>query len=180
MLQLNNTMDKLESDLSINKCSNRCEDFVVIDHAESLIPGKFRHEFVKKKDELLRENDGSHYKALSSFLKTETSLIQKYMPDKVVEDVSKETKDPKKMKETKAKVAKIKAKVTDAKATENSKKKLSMTKKLPRKRLGNVQVAISSITTFPEEKAQRVKVSLQHSLPPVLNILMQLSKPEPQ
>ena len=41
LLQLNNTMDKLESDLSINKCSNRCEDFVVIDHAESLVPGKF-------------------------------------------------------------------------------------------------------------------------------------------
>ena len=75
MLQLNNAMDKLESDLSINKCSNQCEDFVVIDHAESLIPGKFQHEYVKKKDELLRENDNSHYKALSSFLKTETSLI---------------------------------------------------------------------------------------------------------
>merc|ERR1712240_502319 len=67
MLQLNNTMDKLESDLSINKCSNRCKDFVVIDHAESLIPGKFRHDFIKKKNELLQENDGSHYKALSSF-----------------------------------------------------------------------------------------------------------------
>ena len=49
MLQLNNAMDKLESDLSINQCSNQCEDFVVIDHAESLIPGKFRHEYFKKK-----------------------------------------------------------------------------------------------------------------------------------
>ena len=122
LLQLNNTMDKLESDLSINKCSNRCEDFVVIDHAESLISGKFQHEFVKKKDELLRENEGSHYKALSSFLKTETSLIQKYMPDKIIKDVSKETKDPKKTKVTKAKVARIEAKVTNAKATENGKK----------------------------------------------------------
>ena len=122
MLQLNNTMDKLESDLSINQCSNRCEDFVVIDHAEYLIPGKFRHEYVKKKDELLRENGDYHYKALSSFLKTETFLIQKYMPEKIVEDVLKETKDPKKTKETKAKVSKIEAKVTDAKATENGKK----------------------------------------------------------
>ena len=33
LLQLNNTMDKLESDLSINKCSNRCEDFLIMDHA---------------------------------------------------------------------------------------------------------------------------------------------------
>ena len=73
---------------------------MVIDHAESLIPGKFWHEFIKKKDELLAENDNSYYKALSSFLKTETSLIQKYMPDKIVEDVLKKTKDPKKTKET--------------------------------------------------------------------------------
>ena len=85
------------------------------------------------------------------------------MPYKIVKDVSKETKDPNKMKEMKAKVAKIEAKVTDAKVTKNGKKKLSMTRKLPKKRLGNVQVAISSITTFPEEEAQRVKVSLQHS-----------------
>ena len=44
------------------------------------------------------------------------------MPDKIVEDIPKETKDPKKPKETKAKVSKIKAKVTDAKAMENGKK----------------------------------------------------------
>ena len=44
------------------------------------------------------------------------------MPDKIVEDVPKETKDPKKPKETKAKISKIEAKVTDAKATENGKK----------------------------------------------------------
>ena len=44
------------------------------------------------------------------------------MPDKIVEDVLKETKDPKKPKETKAKISKIEAKVTDAKATENGKK----------------------------------------------------------
>ena len=48
MLQLNNAMDKLESDLNINKCPERCENFMVIDHAESLIPEKFRHKFVKK------------------------------------------------------------------------------------------------------------------------------------
>ena len=41
MLQLNNTMDKLELDLNINKCPEICEDFMVIDHAESLLPGKF-------------------------------------------------------------------------------------------------------------------------------------------
>ena len=44
------------------------------------------------------------------------------MPDKIVEDVPKETKDPKKPKEMKAKISKIEAKVTDAKAMENGKK----------------------------------------------------------
>ena len=41
MLQLNNAMDKLESDLIINKCPKRCEDFKIIDHAESSIPARF-------------------------------------------------------------------------------------------------------------------------------------------
>ena len=50
------------------------------------------------------------------------------MPDKIIEDVLKESKDPKKTKETKAKVAKIEAKVTDAKAARNIKRKLSTTK----------------------------------------------------
>ena len=41
MLQLNNALDKLESDLITNKCQERCEDFMIIDHAESLVPGIF-------------------------------------------------------------------------------------------------------------------------------------------
>ena len=58
------------------------------------------------------------------------------MPDKIVKDVSKETKDPKKMKETKAKVAKIEAKVTDAKATENGKKEIVYDKKASEEKIG--------------------------------------------
>ena len=122
MLQLNNALDKLESDLITNKCPKRCEDFMIIDHAESLIPGRFWHKFVEKKDQLLTEYGGSYLKALSAFWKTETSLIQKYMPDKIVEDISEESKDSKKTKETKAKVAKIEVKVTNAKAAGNDKK----------------------------------------------------------
>ena len=41
MIQLNNAMNKLESDLIINKCPKRREDFMVIDHADSLIPENF-------------------------------------------------------------------------------------------------------------------------------------------
>ena len=62
MLQLNNAMDKLESDLIINKCAKRREDFMVIDHAESLISGRFHHKFVEKKDQLLMEQGGSFFK----------------------------------------------------------------------------------------------------------------------
>ena len=101
MLQLNNALDKLESDLIINNCQERCEDFMIIDHAESLIPGRFCHKFVKSKDWLLTEHGGSYFKGLSAFLMSETSLIQKYMPDKIIEDVSKESsKESRKTKET--------------------------------------------------------------------------------
>ena len=102
------------------------------------------------------------------------------MPDKIIEDFSKESsnsRDPKKMK---AKVAKLEAKVVDGKATGNNKKEAVYDKKLLRKGLGNVQVAISSTTTNPEEEAPKVKVLLQPSLLPVQNTLMRLSKPEPQ
>ena len=139
MLQLNNALDKLESDLITNKCPKRREDFMVIDHAESLNPGRFQRKFIKKKDKLLLANRGSYFKALSFFLKTETSLIQKYMPDKIVEDVSKESTDPKKTKETKAKVAKIKAKVTDAKAARNNKKETVYDKKASKERIRKCQ-----------------------------------------
>ena len=76
MIHLKNILDKLESDLTTNECPNRCNDFMVMDHAKSLVPGRFHHKFLEKKDELLREH-GSVFKALSEFLKTEASLIQK-------------------------------------------------------------------------------------------------------
>ena len=136
ILQLKNALEKQESDLIINNCHDRCEDFMVIDHTESLIPGKFHHEYVKSKDQLLT-HDGSYFKALSAFLKSETSIIQKYMPDKVIEDISmKSSKDPRKTKETKAKVAKIKAKVTDAKTPRNDKKETFYNKKASEERIG--------------------------------------------
>ena len=90
MIHLKNILDKLEFDLISNECPNRCNDFTVIDHAKSLVPGRFWHKFAEKKDELLREH-GSLFKALSEFLKTEASLIQKYMPNKIIEDISRES-----------------------------------------------------------------------------------------
>ena len=89
------------------------------------------------------------------------------MPDKIIKDLSKETKDPRKQRKQKLKLQKSKPRLLMQKLPRVVKKKLSTTRKLPKKRLGNVQVAISSITTNPEEEAQRVKVSLQPFLLPV-------------
>ena len=63
------------------------------------------------------------------------------MPDKIVEDVSKESsKDPRKTKETKVKVAKIETSVTDAKAAGNDKKETVYNKKASEDRNGKCPV----------------------------------------
>ena len=68
LLQLNNALDKLESDLITNKCPKRCEDFMVIDHAESLIPRRFRHEFVSKPSRNQGFSVINDHKVFTSFL----------------------------------------------------------------------------------------------------------------
>merc|ERR1711895_426100 len=67
LVQLRNTLDKLQSDLITNEQQERCDDFSVIDHAESLIPGRFRHQYVEMKDELLTTHL-TPFTALSTFL----------------------------------------------------------------------------------------------------------------
>ena len=123
LIQLKNALDKLQSDLTTNECPKRCNDFAVIDQAESLVLGRFCHKYVEKKDQLLTEH-GSSFKALSVFLDTEASLIQKYMPDKMIEETStsKESSNSKESKKTKAKIAKLKAKVVDDKTASSDKK----------------------------------------------------------
>ena len=100
---LKNAFEKLQSDLITNECPERCNDFAVIDHAKSLVPGRFCHKYMEKKDQLLTEH-GSLFKVLSTFLDAQASLIQKYMPDKMIDDAptskdSPNSKDSKKMKE---------------------------------------------------------------------------------
>ena len=41
LFQLNNTLDKLKSDLITNECPDRCNNFTVIDHAKSSVPARF-------------------------------------------------------------------------------------------------------------------------------------------
>ena len=50
LIQLHNALDKLQSDLITNEQEERCNDFNAINHAESLIPRRFRYQYVEKKD----------------------------------------------------------------------------------------------------------------------------------
>merc|ERR1711895_182900 len=59
LIQLRNALDKLQLDLTTNQQQERCNDFNVINHAESLIPGSFHHQYVEKKDELLTTHQNS-------------------------------------------------------------------------------------------------------------------------
>ena len=48
LIQLKNALDKLYSDMMTNECPERCNDFAVIDHANALVPGRFRHLYVER------------------------------------------------------------------------------------------------------------------------------------
>merc|ERR1711895_136807 len=45
LVQLCNALDKLQSDLITNQQQERCDDFSVINHAESVNPGRFCHQY---------------------------------------------------------------------------------------------------------------------------------------
>ena len=89
LIQLRNTMAKLESDLITNDQANRCNDFLVLDHAETLIPGRFREAYIEVKDKLVDEK-GTPWAALIHFLDEKATRIQKHMPD-LLEDRVKES-----------------------------------------------------------------------------------------
>ena len=46
LIQLKHALDKLHSDMMTNECPERCDDFTVIDHAEALVPGRFRYMYM--------------------------------------------------------------------------------------------------------------------------------------
>ena len=73
--------------MTTNKCPERCNNFTVIDHAEALIPSRFRHLYVERKDKLLATH-GTPFAALSAFLNTQAVLIQKHMPNKITNGAS--------------------------------------------------------------------------------------------
>ena len=90
LVQLSNTLAKLESDLIINGQEARCNDFSVLDHAELMIPGRFRDQYVEVKDDLILK-EGSGFAALTAFLKEKATMVQRHMPDRLMKT---DPKDP--------------------------------------------------------------------------------------
>ena len=82
LIELRDSLEKLESDLTINKQQQRCEDLHTVDKAESYLPPRYRIRYVERKEAMLIEK-GSGFKALLAFLQEQGSLIEQYMPDKL-------------------------------------------------------------------------------------------------
>ena len=82
LIELRDSLEKLESDLTINKQQQRCEDLHTVDKAESYLPPGYRIRYVERKEAMLKEK-GSGFKALLAFLQEQGSLIEQYMPDKL-------------------------------------------------------------------------------------------------
>ena len=82
-MELRDAWEKLYADMATNEQAARCDDYTVLDQAEALLPGRFRAEYVKEKDKLIAAHK-SGYKALVTFLQREGSLIERYLPDKLL------------------------------------------------------------------------------------------------
>ena len=109
LVDLRDTLEKLQADLITNKQVGRCEDFSIIDTAEAMIPGSFRRDYVREKGDLI-EKKGSVFGALFTFLQEQGTLIEEHMPDKL--DHSKDTKSEKHSEE---KTAEERIKLLEAK-----------------------------------------------------------------
>ena len=92
LIQLRDAWEQLHADLVTNRQEARCDDYTVLDQAEAMLPGRFRAKFVDDKDELLKDNEGSGYKALASFLQIQGSLIERHMPDRLLASAKTETR----------------------------------------------------------------------------------------
>ena len=110
LVQLRNTLSKLESDLTINGEEARCNDFSVLDHAESLLPGRFRDQYVEVKDDLIQKK-GSSFAALTFFLKEKATLVQTHLADRLMDS----SNESKKLKELEARLAKYEAEISQEK-----------------------------------------------------------------
>ena len=74
LIQFKDALDNLYSDMTTNGCPERCNDSEVINHAKALVPGRFCHLYMEKKEELLT-NHGTPFKALTTFLNAQAVLI---------------------------------------------------------------------------------------------------------
>ena len=94
LVQPCNVLAKSKSNLTTNEQTDWCDDFSVIDHAESMIPGRFHCLYVGRKDELLATHH-TLFAALSAFLDTQAALVKKHTPDKLIDGASKDPPTPK-------------------------------------------------------------------------------------
>ena len=110
LIELRDLLEKLESDMITNGQQARLNDFTVLDQAEYMIPGRFRDQFVRSKDELVTKK-GSGFKALTSFLEEEASMVERHLPDRLL-DTEAEThqSDEDEIREIKAKLAALEGK----------------------------------------------------------------------
>ena len=111
VIELRDILEKLESDMLTNGQAARCEDFTVLDHAESMIPGRFRDQYVRVKEDLV-ETAGSGFKALTSFLEDEATLVERHLPDRLLDNAPKSEASPrdqesKEIRELKATIARL-------------------------------------------------------------------------
>ena len=117
LIELRDALEKLESDLLTNGQEGRCSDFTVLDYAESLIPGRFRDQFVEVKEELV-EKEKSGFKALTSFLEEKATMVERHLPDRLLDSAPKSEQssrrqEAEKIKELKAKIAALEGKPED-------------------------------------------------------------------
>ena len=114
LIELRDILEKLESDMITNSQQARLNDFTVLDHAEHMIPGRFRDQFVRSKDELVTK-EGSGFKALTSFLEEEATMVERHLPDRLLDTQPKteqtsRRQESKEIKELKAKLAALEGK----------------------------------------------------------------------
>ena len=93
LIELRDVLEKLESDLLTNGQEARCNDFTLLDHAESIIPGRFRDQFAEVKDDLITDR-GTGFKALTSFLEDKATMVERHLPERLLDSEPKGKKRP--------------------------------------------------------------------------------------
>ena len=110
LIELRDVLEKLDSDLATNGQQERCNDFALLDRAESIIPGRFRDQFAEVKDKLIADQ-GSGFKALTSFLEDKANMVEKHLPDRLLDSAPKIVDNTGRQERKDEEIRKLKAKL---------------------------------------------------------------------